>query len=231
MHDATVGPALDHVVLAARSRADIDAQLAAMGLEAGSSRSIPGAGLSNVVVAVGTQLLELHHPDDTPIAAAAPPYARIQQEALRAHPDVALVPVAWLVRFETEPQLREASARAGYPVVAVPAEPPNDAPHLLGGLGAAFDRPWLRAFIHWSRPPHLPPTLVADHDRGPNDGHLGLDVSGPADEIATWCGTLPPDVTVEAGDAGPLRVRIHRADADPAIIGIPPADSGRTEPS
>lgn len=221
MSDDAIAPVLDHVVLAARSRADIDRQLTALGLTAGSGRAIPGTGLSNVVVAVGTQLLELHHPDGTPVEAGGPPYARVQQEALSAHPDTPLVPVAWLVRFATEELLRAVSARAGYPVAAIPPEPPNDAPYLLGGFGAAFERPWLPAFIHWSRPPHLPPALVADHDRGPNDGRLGLDVSGPEDELGDWCGAIPADVTVEAGRAGPLRVRIHRTGADAATIGLP----------
>jgi hypothetical protein len=231
MGDEAPGPVLDHVVLAARRRDDIDRELTALGLRAGSSRSIPGAGLSNIVVAIGTQLLEFHYPDGTPVQAGGPPYARVQQEALSAHPDTALIPVAWLVRYETEDLLRTVSARAGYPVAAIPPEPPNEAPYLLGGFGAAFERPWLPAFIHWSRPPHLPPTLVADHDRGSNDGWLGLDVSGPADELRAWCGAIPPTVNVEAGRAGPLRVRIHRADAEPATVGLPLGGSTATEPS
>jgi len=40
------GPVLDHVVLAARDRDDVDTHLAALELTAGSSRAIPGTGLS-----------------------------------------------------------------------------------------------------------------------------------------------------------------------------------------
>ncbi len=214
------GPVLDHVVLAARSRDDIDARLAELGLTAGSSRTIPGAGLANVVVAVGTQLLELHYPDGSPIEEGGPPYARVQREVLRAHPDVPLVPVAWLVRFESEDLLRAASVRAGYPVLAMPPEPPNDAPYLLGGLGAAFERPWLPAFIHWSFPPHLPPPLVDDRTRGPNEGWLTLDVAGPEAELHEWCGAPPEHVDVVAGHAGPLRVWVHTPDTEARAIGL-----------
>lgn len=212
---------LDHVVLAARSRDDIDEQLADVGLRAGSSRSIPGAGLANVVVAVGTQLLELHYPDGSPIADGGPPYARVQREALDANPATALVPVAWIVRYETEDLLREAGTRVGYPVLEIPPEPPNNAPYLLGGLGAAFERPWLPAFIHWSRSPHLPPTLVGDHDTGPNEGWLSLDVSGPEHELRDWCGSIPSGVNLEEGHAGPLRVWVHRTHDEPKAIGLP----------
>jgi hypothetical protein len=222
MHEDSTGPELDHIVIAARRREDIDTQLTELGLTAGSGRAIPGTGLSNVVVAVGSQLLEIHYPDGSPIAEDTPPYARIQREALAANPDVALLPVAWLVRFRTEELLREASARVGYPVVAVPAEPPNNAAHLLGALGAAFDRPWLPAFIHWTRPPHLPPTLADDHGRVPNEGRLGLDVSAPDNALADWCGSAPSGVRLETGGAGPLRAWIHHAGTEPRAIGLPP---------
>ena len=216
------GPVLDHVVLAARSRADIDAQLAELGLAAGSGRSIPGAGLANVVVAVGTQLLEAHYPDGTPVEEGGPPYARTQRETLEAHPDVTMIPVAWVVRFESEHLLRAASDRAGYPTIAVPSEPPNNGPYLLGGFGAAFERPWLPAFIHWSRPPHLPPPLVKDRVRGPNQGWLTLDVAGPEAELHEWCGSVPGRVRVEAGQAGPLRVWVHAPHRAARAVGLPP---------
>lgn len=215
------GPVLDHVVLAARRREDIDTHLIELGLTAGSSRAIPGTGLSNVVVAVGSQLLEFHHPDGSPVAEGAPPYARVQRETLAAHPDASLVPVAWIVRYGTEAELREASARVGHPVIEVPAEPPNNAPYLLGGFGAAFERPWLPAFLHWSQPPHLPPTLAEDHGRTAQEGRLGLDVSAPDDAIVQWCGSVPADVRVEAGTAGLLRVWIHRPGTEPAAVGLP----------
>lgn len=214
------GPVLDHVVLAARSRSDIDSQLAEIGLRPGSARAIPGAGLSNVVVAVGTQLLELHHPDGSAVAEDAPPYLRVQQEALEAHPDAAVVPVAWVVRFDTDEGLRTVSEAAGYPVLEIPAEPPNNAPYLMGGFGAAFERPWLPMFIHWPTPPHVPPRLVADRDRTPT-GRLGLDVSGPEVELRDWCGGVPSGVRIEAGHAGPLRVRIHGEGAESHVIGLP----------
>ncbi|MGC7102875.1 hypothetical protein ACPZ19_50125 [Amycolatopsis lurida] len=119
MYENSTGPVLDHIVLAARRRKDIDAQLAELGLTPGSERAIPGTGLSNVVVAVGSQLLEIHYPDGTPVAEGAPPYARIQQQALAATPDTALVPVAWVVRYRTEGRLREVSTRVGYPVIEI----------------------------------------------------------------------------------------------------------------
>ncbi|MEJ3653298.1 hypothetical protein WEH80_18805 [Actinomycetes bacterium KLBMP 9759] len=216
---------LDHIVLATRSRDDVDSLLTELGLAAGSGRSIPGAGLSNVVVAVGTQLLEFHYPDGGTIDEGSPPFARVQREALTAHPDVAAIPVAWLVRYPTEDLLRRASARVALPVIEVPAEPPNDAPYLLGGFGAAFERPWLPAFIHWPRFPHVPPPLVGDRDRGPNEGWLGLDVSGPEDELRAWCGSIPRGVTIEAGNAGPLRARIHHADTGSRTIGLPATGS------
>ncbi|MDT0269022.1 VOC family protein [Streptomyces sp. DSM 44915] len=222
MTEPSVEPVLDHVVLAARDRAAIEEALAALGLRAGSGRAIPGAGLSNVMVAVGSQLLELHYPDGSPVAEGAPPYAQAQRAALAAHPDVPLVPVAWVVRYPSEAELRAASARVGYPVVEVPAEPPNEAPHLLGGLGAAFERPWLPALIHWSAAPHLPPTLVEDRGRGPNEGRLTLDVSGPADELRAWCGALPRRVEIGAGTAGPLRAWLRRPDGTSAALGLPP---------
>ena len=177
--DRTSDAVLDHVVLAARRREDIDEPLAALGLVPGSARSIPGTGPSNVVVAVGTQLLELHYPDASPVDEGSPPYAHIQRQVLDTHLDTALVPVAWVVRFGSEGRLRAAGRRVGYPVIDAPPEPPNGAPYLLGGLGAAFERPWLPAFIHWPHPPHLPPRLVGDAASEPVEGKLGLDVSGP----------------------------------------------------
>jgi Glyoxalase-like domain len=221
MHDDEPGPALDHVVLAARSRDDIDEQLAELGLSVGSGRAIPGAGLSNVVVAVGTQLLELHYPDGSPVDEGGPPFAQVQQVALRANPDSALVPVAWLVRYATEDLLREASTRVGYPVMEIPPEPPNNAPYLLGGFGAAFERPWLPALIYWTRSPHLPPPLVDDLDSGPNEGWLSLDVSAPDNDVREWCGSIPSGVDLEAGLGGPLRVWHHQTGADPRAIGLP----------
>lgn len=143
-------------------------------------------------------------------------------EALAAHPDTTLLPVAWLVRYGTEDLLREASTQVGRPVMEMPAEPPNNAPYLLGAFGTAFDRPWLPMFIHWTRPPHLPPTLADDHGRAPNEGWLELDVSAPDDAVADWCGTVPAGVRLEAGSAGPLRVWIHHADAEPRAVGLPP---------
>lgn len=215
-------PVLDHVVLAARRHEDIDDQLAELGLTAGSGRVIPGAGLSNVVVAIGSQLLEIHYPDGSPVAEGAPPYASLQRKALAANPGTTLAPVAWVVRYGTEDALRAASERAGYPVVAVPAEPPNNAPYLMGAFGAAFDRPWLPMFIHWTNAPHVPPTLADDHGRKPNAGWLGLDVSAPDDAILGWCGGEPAGVRVESGNAGPLRVWLHRDGAEPKAIGLLP---------
>ncbi|MFI1023315.1 VOC family protein [Streptomyces olivaceus] len=215
-------PVLDHVVLAARSLDAIDDALAELGLTAGSGRAIPGSGLSNRMVAVGTQLLELHYPDGTPVAEDGPPYALTQRRALQAHPELTLVPVAFVVRYPTEDSLRAASEQAGYPVLEMPPEPPNGGAYLLGGLGAGFERPWLPAFIHWAQSPHLPPALVDDHDRGPNEGRLTLDVSGPPDELRAWCGSAPEGVTVEEGVAGPLRVWIHRSEGTQAV-GLPPA--------
>ncbi|MGW3974479.1 VOC family protein [Streptomyces ardesiacus] len=215
-------PALDHVVLAARSLDDIDAALAGLGLTAGSGRAIPGAGPSNRMVPVGTRLLELHYPEGTPVANDGPPCALAQRHALQAHPELTLVPVAFVVRYPAEDSLRAPSGQAGYPVPEMPPEPPNGGAYLLGGLGAGFERPWLPALIHWTQPPHLPPTLVDDHDRGPNEGRLTLDASGPPDELPAWRGSVPEGVTVEEGGAGPLRVWIHPSEGAQAV-GLPSA--------
>lgn len=215
-------PALDHVVVAARDRTSIEKLLSEAGLTAGSSRVIPGAGLSNIVVAVGTQLLEFHHPDGNEAAPGAPPFAQIQATVLAAHPEVDLIPVAWLIRFPTADLLRAASARVQCPVAEVPAEPPNNAAHLLGALGPAFTRPWLPAFLHWLDAPHVPPRLADDHD-GPVAGQIGLEVSGPEDELRDWCGGWPDGVSALPGRAGPQRVSVHRPGLPDLWIGVPQA--------
>ncbi|MFP5020337.1 VOC family protein [Pseudonocardia phyllosphaerae] len=214
------GPQLDHVVLATRSRADADTAIGDLGLTAGSRRALPGTGLSNVVVAVGSQLLEIHHPDGSEVTPDAPPYGRIEQRVLADRPDAFAAPVAWVLRLPTETALRETAERLGYPVVEIPAEPPNNAGHLLTGLGANLDRPWLPIFMHWVAPPHVPPRL-ADATGEPPAGHLELEISAPEDALREWCPDLPDAVSVQPGRDGPLRVRIVLDDGTTHVLGGP----------
>lgn len=195
--DRTSDAVLDHVVLAARRREDIDEPLAALGLVPGSARSIPGTGPSNVVVAVGTQLLELHYPDASPVDEGSPPYARIQRQVLDAHPDTALIPVAWVVRFGS--------------VTDVPPEPPNGAPYLLGGLGGRIRRTCPRG---WSA------TRRANRSKG-SLGSMSPARKNPEEEVRDWCEGMPADVRFESGRTGPLRVRVDRPEIQPAALGLP----------
>ncbi|OJF14085.1 VOC family protein [Couchioplanes caeruleus] len=213
-------PILDHVVFAARSRDDAERALGETGLSVIAGRTMDGMGLSNVFIPLGSAMLEVHYPNGEPATAAGPPYAQIQRDALAAHPDVALLPVTWLVRFDDVERLREVSAADGCSVDEIPAR--GAVPEfLLGGFGPALTRPWLPALIHWPQPPgERLAARTAPHTRRPS-GELTLDVSGPAEEITAWCGGPPRGVVVHRGSAGPLRVHVGLADGGIAILGQP----------
>lgn len=213
-------PILDHVVFAARSREEADRALTRAGLATTPGRTIPGMGLSNVFVPLGPTMLEVHHPNGEPATADGPPYAEIERHLLAEHPDVLLLPVTWLVRFENVDRLREVSTRDGRPVHELP--PSGAVPaYVLGGFGAALERPWLPPLIHWPAPPEdRLAARPAPHRRQPS-GELILDVSGPEQEIIDWCGGHPHGVRIVDGKSGPLRAHIAFVDGGSVAIGMP----------
>lgn len=209
---------IDHVVLAARTRADAEQALGSAGLGIARSRTIPGLGLSNLVVPLRHgQLLEIHYPNGEALAPGAPPLLRFDQEALAAHPSQPLVPMAWLVVIEDGQRLRELAAMHGMSVINAPAEGPEYPPYTLAGFGSNFDRRWLPCLIHW---PEGQPALSAEHDRQPV-GITGIDVAGPADDIEEWCGGRPDGLRTSPGTAGPLRVEISFLDGSALTLGLP----------
>lgn len=217
---------LDHVVLAARSRADAEAELRRVGLGVARGRELPGLGLSNLVVPLGTALLEVHYPNGRSPAADAPPLLAIDRAALDAAPTAPLVPVAWIVAYEDEARLRSLAAAHDAPVLEAPDEGPGFPPYVLAGFGATFDRPWLPALIHWPVPAaERPAALTAPHRRRPT-WVVGLDVAGPRDDITRWCGGLPDGVRCHPGRTGPRAVEIGFGDGATATLGVPVTGEG-----
>ncbi|THV34688.1 LysR substrate-binding domain-containing protein [Glycomyces buryatensis] len=209
---------IDHVVLAARSSADAERVLGEAGLGVARGRVMPGLGLSNLVVPLRSdQILEIHYPNGEEAAPDAPPLLRFELEAFEANPDAAMVAMAWLVAFEDELRLREVAAANEMSVVDVPAEGPGFPPYVLAGFGANFERRYLPCPIHW--PEGMPP-LDAAHRRRPT-GITRIDVSGPAEEIETWCGGEPNGLRTFPGTVGPLRVEIGFEAGGPVVLGLP----------
>jgi hypothetical protein len=208
---------IDHVVLAARTKADAEEVLSQAGLGIARGRVIPGFGLSNLVVPLRQgQLLEILYPNGDQPAQGAPPLLKFNREALAANPEAPMVPVAWLVLMEDEPRLRELAATNDLAVQEVPADGPGYPPYTLAGFGANFDRRWLPCLIHW---PEGSPPLEAEHRRQPV-GITRLDVAGSADDVQRWCGEMPAGVRVVPGTVGPLRVEIGFADGAALTLGI-----------
>ncbi|GHH85456.1 VOC family protein [Streptomyces capitiformicae] len=208
---------IDHVVLAARTRADAEQVLSRAGLGIARGRTIPGLGLSNLVVPLRHgQLLEIHYPNGEAPAPGAPPLLEFDKEALAAHPSVPLVPMAWLVAVEDEQRLRDLAAANEMSVVEVPAEGPGYPPYTLAGFGQNFDRRFLPCLIHWSQGHAV---LSAAHRRQPV-GITGIEVAGPADVIEGWCGVKPNGLHTVPGTAGPLRVEVGFEDGEPLMLGL-----------
>ncbi len=208
---------IDHVVLAARTKADAEQVLSSAGLGVARGRTFPGLGLSNLVVPLRHgQLLEIHYPNGEAPAPAAPPLLQFDTEALAAHPSEPLVPMAWLVVLEDEQRLRELVATHEMSLVEVPEEGPGFPPYALAGFGANFDRRFLPCLIHW---PEGRPVLGAAHRRQPV-GITRIDVAGPAGVIESWCGGRPDGLRAVPGTAGPLRIEIGFVDAPPLMLGL-----------
>jgi hypothetical protein len=207
---------IDHVVLAARAKADAEQVLSRAGLGIARGRTIPGLGLSNLVVPLGQGLLEIHYPNGEPPAPGAPPLLELDRKALASHPSEPLVPMAWLVLIEDEPRLRALAAANDAPVHEAPAEGPCYPPYTLAGFPANIGRPWLPSLIHW---PEGPPALGAPHSRRPH-GITRIDVAGPADDIQRWCGGRPRGLHTVPGTGGPLRVEIGFHDGTTLTVGI-----------
>jgi hypothetical protein len=208
---------IDHVVLAARTRADAEQVLDRAGLGVARGRTIPGLGVSNLVVPLRHgQLLEIHYPNGEDPSPGAPPLLRFDKEALAAHPSEPLVPMAWLVAIVDEQRLRTVAATNEMSVVEAPAEGPGFPPYVLAGFGANFDRRFLPCLIHW---PEGFPALSASHRRQPA-GITRIDVAGPAAVIEDWCGGMPNGLHAVPGTAGPLRVEVGFVHGPPLILGL-----------
>lgn len=207
---------IDHVVLAARTRADAEQVLGRAGLGVARGRTVPGLGLSNLVVPLRHgQVLEIHCPNGEAPAPGAPPLLEFDREALAAHPSAPLVPMAWLVVVEDERRLRDLAETNEMSVVDVPAEGPDHPPYTLAGFGQNFDRRYLPCLIHW---PQGNAVLSAAHRRRPV-GITGIEVAGPADVIEGWCGGRPSGLHTVSGVAGPLRVEVGFEDGEPLLLG------------
>jgi hypothetical protein len=212
---------VDHVVLAARNRAHAEQALDAVGLSVARGRALPGLGLSNLVVPLGRSLLEVHYPDGREPAPGAPPLLDIDRASLAARPSTPLVPVAWIVAYEDEAELRQLADRNHAPIIEAPEEGPGFPRYVLAGFGATFDRPWLPALIHWPIPlEERPAALPVDHRR-PVTGIDRIVVSGPVEDIAAWCGGVPRGVHTAPGRRGPQAVRVGVGEGDPIWFGDP----------
>jgi hypothetical protein len=211
---------IDHVVFAARAKEDAEDVLNGAGLAIARGRTIPGAGVSNLVVPLGRSLLEIQYPNGETPAAGAPPFLELDRKAFAAHPSDRLIPMAWLVLVEQERRLRELAAANDAPVIEAPAEGPGYPAYTLAGVGVTFDRPWIPFLIHWPVPvEQRPAALAAPHRRLPT-GINRIEVAGPADEIRRWCGEEPQGLQSVTGSDGPRRVEVGFADGPPVILGV-----------
>ncbi|MGP3974247.1 VOC family protein [Streptomyces sp. 8N114] len=211
---------IDHVVLAARNKADAERELSRAGLGIARGRTIPGLGLSNLVVPLGRSLLEIQYPNGESPAPGAPPLVDIDRRAFAAHPSTPLIPVAWLVLVEDAERLRQLAADNNAPVTEAAAEGPGFPPYALAGFGATFDRPWLPFLIHWPVPEdERPAALTAPHQRRPT-GITRVDVAGPVDDIRRWCGDHPRGLHALPGTSGPRRVEVGFADGSTVTLGV-----------
>lgn len=223
MAEDAPGPVIDHIVLAAPSRADIDEQLTGLGLTAGSSRAVPGAGLSS------------GRGGRYPVARTAPPrrhHRRPGRPALRPDPAgstgcasghaTGAGGVDRAVRDRGTAERRDFARR-------VPGR--GDA------AGTTEQRPLparrLRCRVRPAVAAEVPPLVAATAPAtglgrrrrpGTERGPAGLGRLRSGGRTARMVRRRPaPDVTVEAGHAGPLRVRLHRAGTEPTPIGLPVA--------
>lgn len=214
MEDETLE--IDHVVLAVRSRAEAEQELERAGLGVAGGRTIPGMGLSNLIVPLNSnQFLEIHYPNGESPAPGAPPLLEFDQQAFATHSSVPVIPMAWLVRISEVAILQDLAAANGEAVIEVPSEGPGLPSYSLVGFGANFARRWLPALIYW--PGGLPP-LSAAHKRRPS-GIIEIEVAGPKDEIRQWCGGVPRSLKTLPGTEGPQRVTIGFADGSTHIFG------------
>lgn len=207
---------LDHVVLAARTKADAEQVLSQAGLGVARSRAIPGLGLSNLIVPLGRGFLEIHYPNGEPAMPDAPPLLELDSKALTAHPSEPLVPMAWLVLVEDETRLRDLASANNAPVFQAASDGPGYPPYTLAGFPATIGRPWLPSLIHW---PEGLPALDAPHRRQPV-GITRIDVAGPIEDIQRWCGGKPRGLHAVPGTAGPLRVEISFVDGVACTLGL-----------
>ena len=215
MDDTTLE--IDHVVLAARSRAEAEGELDRAGLGVARGRTIPGLGLSNLIVPLNdTQSLEIHYPNGESPAPVAPPLLEFDQQAFAAHPSVPLIPMAWLVQIDQAARLDELAAANGETVMEVASEGPGLPSYSLVGFGANFTRRYLPALIYWHEGV---PSLSAAHKRRPT-GINQIDVAGPKDEIHKWCGGIPRGLQTLTGTGGPHRVEVGFADGSTCTFGL-----------
>lgn len=213
---------IDHVVLAARGRDEAEEALTAVGLGVARERIVDGFGLSNLVVPLGESMLEITYPNGEEVDPALPPFADRHRAALEAHSEP-LVPVAWLVRYDQEAELRRRAESNALPVAEIPALGPGHPAYLLASSGANVDRPWLPSLICWQAPPEeWPATLSAPHTRKPT-GIIGVDIAGPLAEIESWCGGLPEGARVVLGRQGPRRVYVGFVEGPRATLGLEPS--------
>ena len=215
MEDTTLE--IDHVVLAARSRVEAERELERAELGITRGRTIPGLGLSNLIVPLNSrQFLEIHYPNGEPPAPGAPPLLEFDQQALATHPSAPLIPMAWLVQVNQAARLHELAAANGETVMEVESEGPDLPSYSLVGFGTNFTRRWLPALIYWHEGV---PSLSAAQKRRPT-GINQIDVAGPKDEIHKWCGGIPKGLRTVNGTDGPHRVEVGFADGSNYIFGL-----------
>lgn len=207
---------IDHIVLAARDQAAAERELDRAGLGIAGGRTIPGLGLSNFIVPLNsTQFLEIHYPNGEDPVPGAPPLLEFDRQALAAHPNVVLTPMAWLVQINQPERLQELAAANSETVMEIKSEGEGLPSYSLVGFGANFKRRWLPALIHWT---DGVPTLKANHKRQPT-GIVQFDVAGPQAEIHDWCGGIPSGVQTVAGTDGPKRVEVGFLDGSKYVFG------------
>lgn len=190
---------VDHVVLAARDAAVLRSRLDTDGLAVSRGRTLTGMGLANVVVPLGTSMLELHHPTDEVPTPGPPPFQAIEQQALASIPDAVFAPVTWLVRVDTEEGIRDLAARNRVDVLEMTV---GDDTYLLAGFGVPLARPWIPMLIHWPPPPDRRMAADRAEHRVAPRGDLLVRVSAPSGEVEQWCGGVPAGATIVTGTLG-----------------------------